>query len=150
MKLYTILEGRIFQRGRFAQFDYIEKVDLFEANKIGLVVNLSPQPDSQLVTTTAVDYVHCPIADSPNANFKQLEEAVTYAVNWLQRHPKEALLAHCNAGRNRSSLFNACVLMELGYSARAAILKIRKARPAALATPAFVEYLERRPRVSKA
>ncbi len=53
------------------------------------------------------------------------------------------VLVHCQAGINRSSLVNGCVLYLRGYRGVNIVNRIRRGRPGALTNVVFRKYLER-------
>jgi protein-tyrosine phosphatase len=146
MKLIEIWPGQIYQRGEFRKLPLAEKLARMADRGINMVLNVSPRNDAELAQAMGYRYRHTHIADSAHADFEAVELAVVWALNGLTATPENRLLVHCHAGRNRSSLLSAILLMELhGLSGIEAVAHLRKVRPNALATGAFVDYLEQRP-----
>lgn len=159
MKLIEVWKGQIYQRGEFRKLPLaVKRARLIEAGIIA-VLNVSPRCDgelSQAMGGATGFYLHAPIPDSPNADFGIVEEAAMWGLRSLEYGKllagnaggvgSQALLVHCHAGRNRSSLLSAILLMELhGLTGVEAVAHMRRVRPNALATSAFVDYLEQRP-----
>lgn len=146
MKLIEIWPERLYQRGEFRKLPLSEKQARLAAAGITAVLNVSPRLDAELQAAMGpAAYLHAPIADSAHADFAVVEAAAAWALGALNA-PDSRLLVHCHAGRNRSSLLSAILLMELYEMAGLdAVAHLRLVRPNALATDAFVDYLKQRP-----
>jgi protein-tyrosine phosphatase len=139
MKVYTLREGQLYQRGRFDRYTVREKAEFLRAYGITTVVNMTARADG--VIPALCRYIQVPIPDSPAADFIKVERAVVKVVALMRRGA--VVLVHCNGGRNRASLMSARLLMELeGLSGAAAVKELQRLRPNALANPAFVKYLK--------
>lgn len=143
LKVYQIIPNQLFLRGRFFKYSEEEKLGLLYRYGIRVVVNLIQPTDEYLSSLSAITYIHMAIPDSGNAKFDYVEEVVRQVV-FLVKNGQPALV-HCNAGRNRSALVCAMVLMDMkGMAAQAAIDWMRAYRANALATEEFCEYLHKR------
>ncbi len=110
---------------------------------IKTVVCVAPRNDPRFYGANSgfdVAYRHVPFSDSSFIP----EHLLTPLVKSLAEEVKagRAVMIHCNAGRNRSALVAALVLVQLGMNAYSTVKHIRKIRPRALANPAFSRYLE--------
>lgn len=77
---------------------------------------------------------HVPVADFAAPTPAQLATAlgvIHEAVNAGER-----VAVHCGGGLGRSGTVAACYLVELGHEWRAAVMRVRAARPGAIETPA--------------
>ena len=118
-----------------------DKLATLIRHRITAVVNLTRTKDEAVAHRFV--YIHIPIPDSKHVDFDVVERGIQRALNVVRTGG--AILVHCNAGRNRSSLFNAIMLMELyGMTGEQAIAWMRAYRANALATPEFCEYLMKR------
>jgi protein-tyrosine phosphatase len=140
MKLHTILEGQLYQRGRTNHLSMPNKAVELQRKNITLVVNCSNRKDEEM--EDIVEYVHWPFADSVVPD----ETLLIMHTMAIVRHIKAragAALVQCNAGRNRSGLLSALVVMSLReMTGKQAVAWVRDRRPNALANPDFVKYLE--------
>jgi protein-tyrosine phosphatase len=141
-KVYTILPKRIYQRGHLLDITISDKQNLFFALQIKIVLAMARQEDEGIRQLLGDKYLWKPIADGA---IRSQEELKTLAeeVYSLQAKQGGAVLVYCNAGRNRSSLMSALLLMRhTGCSGAVAVQALRRARPNALANPDFVTFLE--------
>lgn len=144
MKVYTVIPGRLYQRGHTRRVSYWPDVqETLETLQIGAVVCLAGKPDvvvSHWLRRRAGLYLYAPIPDG-KVQPARMDELVRALLPTLQA--ERAVLVHCHAGRNRASLLSALLLRELlGISGIEAVDRIRAIRPNALANPHFVAYLE--------
>lgn len=140
MKLHTILDDQLYQRGRTNHLSMREKSTTLQENNITLVVNCASRKDEEM--EDLVTYVHWPFADSRLPD-KTLLNMHTSMITKHILADEGAVLVQCNAGRNRSSLLSALVVMTLQHiTGKEAVTWMRERRKNALANPNFVKYLE--------
>lgn len=135
MKLYAIVPGLLYQRGRF---DHLPgKIKALHEAGIQVVISCW-HADPDLVDV--VEYVHAPFPDG-----KRLDPHFVLDVGHrvaCEIAASRRTLVHCHGGRNRSALISALALRFLtGCSGTEAMAAIRTARPGALANETFVRYL---------
>ena len=141
MKVYEILSGKLYQRGRFDKWPKERK--LLELGELGItiVANMIRIPDEDISGPDGVEYYMLPIADG---KIKDPDMLNRLADRLLQRILEgQKVLIHCNAGRNRSGLVSALIVR--GYyniSGQKALNYVRRKRPQAIANPHFEAYLE--------
>ena len=143
MKLHTIIPGKLYQRGRTNHLSMADKRATLRAARICLTINVAPRTDEDLAHLLGNRYIHWPFADNHVPAVDALALYTTRIVTQLRR--EGAALVTCNAGRNRSSLLTALVVMEMwGLSGTEAVAHVRRCRPNALANEQFVRFLEER------
>ena len=143
--VHTILPGRIYQRGHLLKKSYDAKVAFLADNDIRLVVGLARAKDCDLAALLTNNYIWYPI---PDGALDETVDIIGFSEELVSKHRAlgGAVLVYCNAGRNRSSLVSALMLRLItGCSGAEAVVKLRAARPNALANPAFVAFLETLP-----
>lgn len=96
--LKTIVPDRLYQRGQFVTFPVEAKMQMLEAYKIDVVVNLWSRPDPELHQHTGLIYLHWPIGGSqpPVIKWPLIHALVSYM------NEGKRVLVHCEAGVNRS------------------------------------------------
>lgn len=141
MKMYEILPGLLYQRGHIEKRSPSDVAETLRERNISIVVNLHRRQNRNLPPN--VMHIQWPIADNKIPDVATLKGLVRFLVDFL-RWGDGAILVHCNAGRNRSSLVTAMVMAQyFGFSGKKCIELVRERRPNALANPHFVEFLER-------
>ena len=141
MKVYEILTGKLYQRGRFDKWP--KKRKLLELGELGItvVVNLIQIPDEDIAGPDGVEYYMLPIADGKIKDPDILNRLADRLVQRIMEGKK--VLIHCNAGRNRSGLLSALVVRRYYHiSGQEALNYVRGKRPRAIANPHFESYLE--------
>jgi len=135
-KVYTILPGRLWLRGRTNDIGIEAKRAL--ATELGFrwVVALCPRADPEW-QDAGVAYRHWPMADGKLVPKWMDGRGVALAEEISEGRPG---LVYCNAGRNRSALMAGVIMQCLGEEN--VVKRIQTIRPNALANPAFVQYLE--------
>jgi protein-tyrosine phosphatase len=144
IKMYEILPGKLYQRGEFATFPFLVKEAALSSYGITMIANLVSKTDPDLQNTEPYFYWNYPIPDNKLTE-KIKENLLEYAKTFAKRirDGKTAALVHCHAGRNRSALFSALIVMFLtGMSGKESVKYVREKRPNALANEKFVEWLE--------
>lgn len=138
---HTILAGLLFQRGDMLKRSRADKQLLLASRGIKVVVAMAGPPDADLTNLLGENYLHWAIPDH-----KIKDPAAMTA--WVDRVVKArwatdgAVLTYCRAGRNRSGMVNALVVMRLlECSPERAIEIVRAGRKNALANPHFVEFI---------
>ena len=133
MKVYEILPGKLFQRGR----PYLKQLE--ELRQFDLIVGLAgPILDWLCQGKENTRYLHYPIADGKKIPDLRIPYLM---INEILKVEDAKVMIFCNAGRNRSSFLSAIVLIGVGWSPADAIEHIRKIRPNALANEYFVAAL---------
>lgn len=132
MKLYEIIPGKLYQRGcpRPAQLPELQRFEL--------IIGLAGPYLEWLQLAPGSRYLHHRIPDGIRT--PDLRVPLALIDSTLPMEGSEILI-FCNAGRNRSSLLSARVLIERGMPPAKAIEYIRSVRPNALANESFVQYL---------
>ena len=131
-KLHAIIPSKLYQRGEFECTD----AHLAE-NGIKLVVGLAGKRDMSL----KIPYIWNPIPDGKKLD---PDAIIKLARTVIEEHNRlgGAILVHCHAGRNRSGLLSALLVMAFkGVTGKAAVDVVRNGRPRALANLAFVNFL---------
>lgn len=137
MKLYEIIPGKLYQRGAFPASQ--KNIEELRANDIKFILNVRTKADP-LGSIPEITYMHIPLADGV-----KVPGLAKYASEIVMNHILygEKCLVYCNAGRNRSSLVNALVLMRYGYTGKQALEHLRTVRPGAFGSNEnFAAYLE--------
>ncbi len=141
MKVYEILAGKLYQRGRFDKWPKERK--LLELKELGITVvaNMIRIPDDDISGPDGVEYYMLPIADGKIKDPDMLNKLADRLFQRIMEGKK--VLIHCNAGRNRSGLVSALVVRRYYYlSGHEALNYVRRVRPQAIANPHFEAYLE--------
>ncbi len=96
--------------------------------------------DHDLVDALGENYIHIPLADGRVKESVVILEAAKRVGDIIEGGGKT--LVHCQAGRNRSSLFSALLVVRLlGIPGKEAVALLRQKRPNALANEHFVRFL---------
>ena len=145
--VYDIYEGVVLQRGRMHNRSMAAKINFLDHYNISTIVSLAPKkidPDYQeLASAGELNYIHYPIPDGllKDPTIAWMEQIAVELAKGI-KDTGMAVLAHCNAGRNRSGLLNALIIRELsGCSGVEAMDIVRKERPNAIANDHFENYL---------
>ena len=144
VQLYDIYEGVLFQRGKLHNFTYEEKKEFISLSGVSVIFGLAGNMDEDLATIPELKYYqYYSIPDNKlsehdaKALNKIAKKLASYILNG------EIVLVHCNAGRNRSGLLNAMIIVNLiECTGSEAIEIVRNERPNALANDNFVLFLE--------
>ena len=143
--MYRICDG-VFQRGKMHKLSTDLKMEMFERYDIYNVVGLAPSYSDpglqELDKSQFINYYFLPISDGKlhdNVTDKLLQLAKRLA---RKVEAGRGVLCHCNAGRNRSGLLNALIVMELlQCSGEQAMEIVREQRPRAIDNLHFEEFL---------
>lgn len=140
MKVHEIVRGRLYVRGASDHLPASQKLAVLRGLGIEHVVNLWSRPDPDLRAALGDRYVHTPIPDGHLSIDMLLDlESLTDRLCATG----EPILVQCHAGRNRSGFLAALMVARMsGKSRRDALRFVRERRPRAVATEAFVRYLE--------
>jgi protein-tyrosine phosphatase len=115
-------------------------LQLHEKN-IHSLLSVSPQGDG-LWSQHVIDYRHQPLSDGKN-----ISPLIDELADWVWERVLGGVMVTCHAGRNRSGLIVAKVLMRLyTLTGEEALEVLRSKRPGAIANPAFEEYLKGLPK----
>jgi len=136
---YEILKGKIFQSAKTQNMTSFEEKKFFmQQHGISIVMNLWHTVDED-IKKLAKYYFHVSI---PDGKSNPTDILLPYARKIAKLITEgEVLLSHCYGGKNRSALFNAMVLIELGKSKRKAIEIVKKGRPSSFINENFVEFI---------
>jgi hypothetical protein len=114
---------------------------ILEKKGIRGILDLEGNIDLMAVTTSLDWYWYWLIEDGPKLpNLRILWETASVVQEKTLKGMK--VLVHCQAGINRSSLVNGCVLYLRGYRGVNIVNRIRSRRPGALTNDTFRRYLE--------
>ncbi len=143
MKLHTIIPGFLYQRGDFPTVDEATFRNTFGPLRIVAVVGVGGKPNPLAQRAFDWAYLWEPFPDSHNFSSDKVMDLAVRAYNIAQAR-RGAILVHCHAGRNRSGLISALlVVMMTQLTGREAIEVVRKGRKNALANPHFEQFLNR-------
>ena len=84
-------------------------------------------------------YVYFPFEDTQLPDTDMLDASAEFATHLLKSGFR--VLVHCGPGLNRSPLLAGLVLHRLGWSASAAVERLRERRPGALFNDEYYDYL---------
>lgn len=144
VQVYDIYEGVLFQRGKMHRFPLEVKQEFVKQLSITAVVGLAGNEDPDFKNNMIVGiYQYFGIPD--NKLTDRTINILDKFARKLSDHILEGgvVLTHCNAGRNRSGLLNAMIIMNLiGCAGSEAIEIVRRERPNALANEHFVNFLD--------
>ena len=136
MKLTTIIPDRFYIRSKLKAKHL---GDLHTENMI--VVSLSPTVDPVLKSQYP-KYHHFPMSDGKVTEklLRTLRDVRDVVIQGIETG--ERVVVHCNAGRNRSGLVAALMLMEIyKINGPQAVAKVRALRPRAIANEHFEQFL---------
>jgi ADP-ribosyl-[dinitrogen reductase] hydrolase len=105
--------------------------------------NLLGVPDLPAkVRSSGIIWIHLPIVDLevPDWRFEERWEKAGTKMSHILANGGRIVL-HCRAGLGRTGTIAARLLVEFGVDPRAAIAKVRQARPGAIQTREQVEYI---------
>ena len=143
MKLHTIIDGRLYQSGKWPSD--VVKCEL-EIGLGGITDFVSVWRPYPWLKKRVQFYYHCPLPDGRNIPFEQLLPLVDALTVRLKAGAH--MVVACHAGRNRSGLVNALLVRQwYGLSGKEAMSWVRNRRLRALANPVFEEYLQGLPGV---
>jgi ADP-ribosyl-[dinitrogen reductase] hydrolase len=124
-----------------AAFETRLLVSLMEAHEMS-DAGVSPVAMREAATAQGIAWLHLPIADfqAPDADFESV---------WQRHRPDmlhrlqggQNIVMHCRGGRGRSGTAAARLLVDLGFSAEAAIATVRKVNPLAMETDMQERYV---------
>lgn len=141
-KVTPIIDGKLYQRGKFDRFDVSVKQRMLDMYGIDIVICMYGKADPD-INELLYRYIHYPIIDGIGArkDFDYLQWLATEVAEYID--DGHCVLSHCNGGRNRSGLINALIVRELlDLTGKAALEYVQMKRPNAIATPVFREFLE--------
>lgn len=104
------------------------------------VVCVAPTMDEELQKLIPEQYLHVPLPDGKYLDAAVVRRLVRTIANWLYDHD-ESVLVHCRAGRNRSCLIAALVLVYFQQDPAGVLEELRLIRPNALANPLFEQIV---------
>jgi hypothetical protein len=85
-------------------------------------------------------YLYFPIFDEDLPDLERLHGIAQLGARLVRSG--QTVLSHCGAGFNRSALVAGLILVELGWSGKDALRRLRERRPGALFNEVFAGYLE--------
>lgn len=127
----------------------VAQIDKYEWGQPLAVLTLCPRAPHQAFLERVSWYSHIPLADGQIRKLDDIIQARDTALSMYMGGCHTVI--HCMAGRNRSGLVGALVLMELdNLSGAEALLKIRELRPRSIDNIHFETFLSglERPRAS--
>lgn len=140
--VWEILPRQLYQRAKL--HGYTSEVKEAGIRQLGIthaiaLAPLTPDPDLGYLLD---EYTHLPVPDGLlRANGPVFRDHARRLAGVIQ--DGGVVMTMCNAGRNRSGLMSALILVELtGMSGGLAIDVVRHHRPRALANPHFEAFLE--------
>lgn len=139
MRVHTIIPGKLYTSGHPREDPTaVSRLRHMWITHVICLVN----KQSEVVRAEYGDrYIHFPMSDGLLMDRARWDELVS-VVNNLYNEGWPSVLAHCNAGRNRSGLLAVLMFVEFtGLSPADALDYVRKIRPRAVANPAFEEYI---------
>jgi protein-tyrosine phosphatase len=148
LKTWEIIKGKLYQSPQFwrESLDW-KRIQLDELN-IDAVVCLTKVVDKHVSDRYKDKYVYLHIPDGKTLAFDKLLQESVRVGNWLEEGLK--VLVHCQAGRNRSSLFSALLCIRcMEISGAESVQHLRKCRKNALGNPVFSNFLEKIERYSR-
>lgn len=141
---YWLIENEIAGMGK--PYDLRKALEALKDLGIGAIVSLTESPlQEALINEFGFEYRHLPIPDFCAPDPDQIDEFVRF-VNAMKRK-KQAVVAHCLAGRGRTGTMLACYLVSKGHDAKEAIAEVRRVRAGAVETgiqEKAIEYYARR------
>lgn len=130
----------------------VADLEFLKDNGIEAIVSLTELPlPKTLIEEFGFEYKHIPIADLTSPTQEQIEEFVFFINNLISS--KKKIVVHCDAGIGRTGTMLACYLVNKGFSAKKAIMEVRRRRPGSIETmeqeDTIVKYEERLSRKRK-
>ena len=90
---------------------------------------------SEIVSRYKIDWYHMPIPDmcTPDKKVEEMWGEISKALGLIIKSGGKVLI-HCKGGLGRSGMVAALILVELGWTPKLAIQKVRSVRPGAIET----------------
>jgi atypical dual specificity phosphatase len=117
--------------GTFAKLR--DDCEFLKRHNISALVSLTEGPlDSVFIVEFGFRYMHLPVADFTPPSISQIDRFLEFQRG--AERDKMATVVHCGAGLGRTGTMLACALVARGYSAEAAIDRLRTLRPYSIET----------------
>jgi atypical dual specificity phosphatase len=117
--------------GTFARLR--DDLEFLKYHRINAIVSLTESPlEKAFIEEFGFRYLHLPIADFTPPSTEQIEKFLSFQRK--AENEKIATVVHCGAGLGRTGTMLACVLVARGYTAEAAIDRVRTMRPYSIET----------------
>jgi protein-tyrosine phosphatase len=143
MKIYEIIPGLLYQSRTTIGLSRPEVYTALDQYGINVVVNLWNKRDPDVARRVS-KYIYEPLPDGSNPDLDVYYKHAQYLAKLLEDgQGKYVVLTHCHAGKNRSGLLNAMIIMLLNnVSGKEAHDIILAKRPKALVNEHFCEILD--------
>lgn len=117
--------------GTFAKLR--DDCEFLKYHRISAIVSLTETAlDRAFIEEFGFRYLHMPVADFTPPTLSQVDRFLQF--QGAVEHDHLATVVHCGAGLGRTGTMLACALVARGYTAEAAIDKLRTMRPYSIET----------------
>lgn len=121
----------------------IDQWSRLDEHEIRVVIDLEGGLDHDVPTQmNHCLYVYFPIYDEDLPDVARLHALATLGACLIRNG--QSVLSHCGAGFNRSALVAGLILVELGWTGKDALARLRERRRGALFNEVFADYLASR------
>lgn len=151
MKMFGIIPGLLFVRGRFEKFP--DRLERLEQHKVYRVVSLRLHADKELAAwieagrsgvVKVYEHLHFPDGQLKHETMSKVKYLVPSIKGDLEAG--RPVLIHCDVGKNRSAFVAALVVREFqGVDGIEALKRVRAVRTIAISNRGFERYLKSLP-----